>query len=176
MKRCLSTLILVPFAVSCFAADLKAEVEALNKKAEKLLKAKDLDGFAKMLKTHCAPDFKYCEEGMGGKPMTLQQMMDQMKMGYAMTDTVKSVSAKILTLNVTGNTAKGTTRHEMTSVMKGEKGKKGPVMVYIGKSTDMYKMIKGKWYMTSMSMKTEKMTLDGKPFDPSKMGGTPAGK
>jgi hypothetical protein len=49
--------------------------------------------------------------------------------------------------------------------------KKSHTMSFSGTSTNTYVKVKGKWLMSVMSWGKSTMMMDGKPMDPSKMGG-----
>lgn len=44
-------------------------------------------------------------------------------------------------------------------------------MAFQGTSNETFKKVNGKWLMASMDIKTDKMTMDGKPMPASAMGG-----
>ncbi|MBS1705247.1 MAG: nuclear transport factor 2 family protein [Armatimonadetes bacterium] len=168
MKRLSLVLAVASLAVASQAAStLRQDIESMNKKIAKTFMAKDMAAFEKLVKPWVTSDFKYIEEG---KTMNFKQMVDTMKQGYSMMGTITKVDTKILTLTEKGSTANEKSQHTMAWTSKGQDGK-SHAFAFVGTSTNTYKKVNGKWLLAVMSMKTDKMTMDGKAMDMSKMGG-----
>lgn len=153
--------------IASASSNLRAELTAMNKKVTAAMMKRDVAGFTKIVKGGITPDFKYMEDG---KEMSFDTMVDMMKQGMKLFTKMISAKAEIVSLSEKGNDATAITRHSTVSLMTGQ-DKKPHKMEFVGTSTDTYKMVKGKWLMSSMSMKTDKMLLDGKPMDMSMMPG-----
>lgn len=164
---------LAVLTVSAFADSVKADIEAANAKVCKLLKAKDIDGFAKFARPWITADFKHVENG---KSMTFDQMITEMKNGMGQLGKIRSVSTKIIKFKKTATMAYVTTQHSMMGETAPGPDKKVHVMGFVGTSEDVYRKEGGKWKMASMTWGKQTMTMDGKPFDPSKMHGAPGEK
>lgn len=148
-------------------ADLRSELESVNSKIVAAMKKRDADAFGKIVKAGVTKDFKYVENG---QTQTLDQMIEGMRMGFAMMTKVTKCEAKIKTLKETGNSGTATIWHSMAGDMKMEDGKTHK-MTFEGTSTNTFRKEGGKWKMSSMVWGKQTMKMDGKPFDPTKMGG-----
>jgi len=161
-------LIVVACGISVAQAEsLKATIETSNKLITDAMKSKDFAKLTKELKAVVTKDFAYSEDAQPGKPQTFDQMLANMKMGLGSMKKVTVASATLLTVKEKGSTATSTAKHTMGGLVGGP-DKKDHLMVYSGISTDVYVKQGGKWKMKSMAWKTTSMTMDGKPFDPSK--------
>ena len=147
---------------SCIASadSLKDQLSSMNSAVEKALLAKDLVAFDKVMKPLVAPNFKYIEDGRTSDYAT---MVAGMKMGLARMTKVTVASAKVLSYKSKGDSARVTAEHKMLGMVPGA-DKKQHALAYTGLSTEIYQQKNGKWLMVSMSMKTGKMTMDGKPI------------
>lgn len=166
MKALTSIVIGVCLAAGVQAGGLRSEIETMNAKVAKLMKAKDMDGFSKLLKPKVTSDFKHVESG---RSMGFDQMVTEMKQGFKMMEKITEVSTKIISLKETGNTATCKGQHVMKAVMKGT-DKVPHTMSFVGVSTDVYKKVNGVWKMASMTWSDQKMLMDGKPMDMSGAG------
>ena len=149
------------------AQSLKSTIESSNKRITDAMKAQDFAKLAQELKAVVTTDFVYSEDGQPGKPQTFDQMLANMKMGLSSMKKVTIANATFLTLKEKGNTATSTAKHTMGGMVPGP-DKKTHLLVYSGISTDVYVKQGSKWKMKSMAWKTTSMTMDGKPFDPTK--------
>lgn len=154
------------FVGQALAGSLKAEVESINKLTTESMRKTNIALFEKALKGRVTPDFKYSEDG--GKPIDYKMMVAQMKQGFSMYAKVVKVTAKTVKVTETGSQGQSVQKHLFDGYIK-SKDKKPHRMVFSGVSEQTYRKVKGKWMLASMNMKTERMTLDGKPMSmPSK--------
>ncbi|MBL8048311.1 MAG: nuclear transport factor 2 family protein [Chthonomonas sp.] len=165
MKRIIVSLTVCSIAALSLAGGLKDMVMATNNAVIKAIKAKDVAAFEKAVKPTVTKDFKYIEMG---RTMDYKTMVSNMKMGFQMMDKVEKAEVKLISCKESGN--KGTAVYvvDMVNTMMGE-DKKVHKIGFKGKSTDMYVKVNGKWMCKQMTWTEVVMTMDGKPFDPSKM-------
>jgi hypothetical protein len=163
------TVFAVALGVVCLASagNLRKDIESANKKIHAAFMKKDIGAFEKITREVTTSDFKYVENG---KTETYDDMIAGMKQSFAMMQKMKSADSKILNLSVHGDTGTCETRHRMVSISEGP-DHKAHTMVFSGVSKDGFRKESGEWKMSSMEWVKETMTMDGKPFDPSKMGG-----
>ncbi len=154
------TLVVLP-AVSFGEGSLRAQMEALNKPINSALMHRDMKAFEHAVKGCMTPDFKYIDDG--SKPMSMSRMVAGMKMGLAGYQKITKVETKVISVKEMGDSGRAVELHTMAGLMAGP-DKKPHKMVYVGTATETFRKVKGKWMMASMSMKTDKMTLDGKPM------------
>ncbi|AIE87919.1 nuclear transport factor 2 family protein [Fimbriimonas ginsengisoli] len=152
------------------AQSLRAQSEAMNKKIHAAMMKKDFAALGKIIKAGTTKDFVYMETGMKGPGQNFDQMMANMKMGFNTFQKITTVNSKIVSLKEKGNKAAGTTEHVMGGIMIGPDKKPHKVMM-LGKSQDSFVKVGTQWKMSKMVWTNGKMTMDGKPMDPSKMGG-----
>jgi hypothetical protein len=164
MKRL--TLIFASIALCAFAtADtLRSQIQAMDKTMHTVMMKRDINGFVKAVKSGITSDFKYSENG---REMSFDKMVDGMKQGFAMMSKMTRADAKLVSLKEKGNSATSMTSHHMAGVTMDAK-KKSHKMVFTGTSAETYRKENGKWLMSSMTWKDQKITLDGKPMP---MGG-----
>ena len=67
--------------VAISSADLKSEINSMNSKIHMAMKKGDMKTCSAIMKAGVTKDFKYIE---GGKTMTFDQMMEQMKASMSM--------------------------------------------------------------------------------------------
>lgn len=141
----------------------KAQWQGMYNQAEMLFDKKDADGIFRYM----APDFSMT---MMGQKMNTEQAKASMKQWFGM---MKDLHAKMTVTSVMSkaNMAMVTDSFHMSGHMMNPKTKKWSKYVDSGMETATWVRMGGKWMMKSLTMKGEKMTMDGKPFDPSKMGG-----
>ncbi len=128
---------------------------------------KDIEGFKKIVKGGVTPDFKYSE---GGPSMGFDEMVAGMKQGFAMYSKITKTTTKLVSVKEKGNDGTAVEKHTMVGMMMGP-DKKSHKVVFAGTSDETYKKVGKKWLMASMTMKTDKMTMDGKPMPMPQMGG-----
>jgi len=149
------------------SADLRSQIESMNRTIEHAMVRKDIKAFNKVMRNWVTPDFRYVEMG---RSMSYDDMVKQMGGGFAMTERVKSADSKILKIDMKGSHALVRSQHDMVSLLHGGPKEKAHVMRYHGISGDTYVRMNGKWKLAKMEWLTEKMTLDGRPFDPAQSG------
>ena len=156
----LSALAIAILGLCCIASadTLKDQLTAMNGAVEHALLAKDINAFDKVMKPIAAPNFKYIDEG---KTSDYKTMLAGMKMGVGQMTKVTVASVKLLSYKTKGNTGRVTAEHKMLGTVVGA-DKKSHALAYTGLSTEEYELKNGKWLMVSMSMKTVKMTMDGR--------------
>ncbi len=148
-------------------ADLRSDINAMNLKIGKAMVKGDMKALDAMFKPGMTKDFKYEE---GGKTMTYDQMMAQMKASMSAMKCTSAV-AKLVTLKEKGNMGTSTESHVMTGTMTGGPDKKLHKVSFSGMSTNTYVKVGKMWKMSKMSWGKSTMMMDGKPMDMSKMGG-----
>lgn len=157
-------------AVSSFAFDALSDFKAFLKKSEastaKAFANKDASYFEKVT----TPDFTYTS--FNGPKMNKKQAIAQMK---AQLSTAQSIKARFKSSNVAlrGNTATVDTINYFDMKISGPDGKPH-AMKLTSYSKETYRKVGAKWLLALIvETKAGKMTMDGKPFDPSAMGGPP---
>jgi hypothetical protein len=157
------TLGIALLGVICFAQadDAKAQIEAGNKVIHQAMMKKDLVALEKAFRASCTKDFVYMENG---QKQNFETMLNNMKMGISSMKKITKAGSKILTLKVKGNTAVGTTEHTMEGIMPPGDDKKEHKMGFGGVAEETYVKKGGKWMMSKMVWKSQKMTMDGKPM------------
>lgn len=148
-------------------ADLRSDINAMNGRIGSAMVKGDMKALDAMMKAGMTKDFKYIE---GGKTMTYDQMMVQMKASMSSMKCTSAV-AKLLTLKEKGNMATSTESHVMKGTMPPGADKKVHTMSFVGTSTNTYVKVGKDWKMSKMSWGKSTMMMDGKPMDMSKMGG-----
>lgn len=139
---------------------LRSQIESFDKPVADALKHKDIAAFAKLTKNAMTPDFKYSDDG--SKPMDYKTMVAGMKQGLGMYSKITDSWAKVVSVKEHGSTATAVEKHYMAGLTTG-RDKKPHKMAYEGTSIETFRKVHGVWKMSSMSMKTDKMTMDGKP-------------
>ena len=139
-------------------ASLKSEIESINKPLAAALVKRDVDGFKKIIQNHMTSDFIYTE---GDTTMNFGQMIGRIRQDYSTYITVANVSTQVISVKERGATGTAVERHFMEGTVKGP-DKKPHTTAYVGVSTETYRKVNGMWRMATMSVQTEKMTVDGK--------------
>ena len=147
-------------------ADLRSEITTMNTKICQMMMKGDMKSLDAMMKAGMTSNFQYVE---GGKTMTYAQMFEQMKASMSMMKCT-SATSKLASLKQNGKTATSVEKHMMAGTMTGP-DKKPHKMSFSGTSTNTYVLSGKMWKMSKMSWGESKMMMDGKPMDPSKMGG-----
>lgn len=150
---------IVLLAATAAHADLRSDATSLDKAVTAAMKKKDFPALEKAIRAGLAPNFVYME---GGQKQTTDEMISNMKMGLGAMKKLNTVATKVLSVKQSGNTGTVSTVHVMSGVTAGQ-DKKPHILSFTGMSQDTYVKIGGKWKMSKMVMKTQKMTLDGKP-------------
>lgn len=146
-------------------ATFKKWLNGFNKQAAAAYARKDASFFDKCT----TADFSYTD-AMGKKEDKKTSMM-HMKEMFAMSESVKA-GFKILGTSVKGNTATANFQGSFTIVSKpGEDGKKHKMDMTAFTIESYKKSGKGWLIQKIVETKPGKWLMDGKPFDPSKMGG-----
>lgn len=157
---------LVVASALAFAGDsLRSAILVVGKPIERALMHKDVAAFAKAVRPNVTDDFTYSDAG--GKPMDFDTMVQEMKQSLSAYTKITLATSRIVSVKQKGDTGAAVERHEMKGYTLGPDKKKHN-LVFIGTSTESYKKVGGKWLMSSMVMKTDKLTMDGKPMS---MGG-----
>jgi len=164
----LSTILVVGvlgLASQAARADDSAEIKALYAKLTAAMTMKNVNAVMAL----AAPGFTMVEPD--GKVLNAQQARALMNQEFKSMGAVKSLSISPTAIKVSGRTAKVKTKFSGAMSMVDAKGEMGPIgkshtlsMSGIGTNT-LVKTSKG-WLFKSTSSKTEKMMLDGKPFNP----------
>jgi hypothetical protein len=160
MKLSAVSLAFASLCCICSADSFHDQLKSMNADVEKALLAKDINAFDKAMKPHVAANFKYIEDG---RESNYQTMVAGMRAGVGAMSKVTVAAVKVLSVKVKGGTARVTGEHKLLGTMAGP-DKKQHAMAYSGLSTEQYQLTSGKWLLVTMSMKTAKMTMDGKPM------------
>ena len=94
-------------------------------------------------------------------------MVSGIRMGLSAYTKMTQVSMTVLSAKERGDKGSVVERQMMDGIVMGP-DKKAHKMSYVGLSTETYRKVNGQWKMATMSVKTDKMTMDGKPVP---MGG-----
>jgi ketosteroid isomerase-like protein len=156
------------------SADDKKDIEALYAKLGKHIKANDPDAITSLE----TPDFK--AKGRDGKMQDGKQLAAQMKQESA-GNKMKKFDIKVTKMTIRGKAASVDTSFDAVSEMVDAAGAMGPKgkkhkMAMTGTVHNELAKTKDGWKFKSMEEKGGTMKMDGKPFDPSKMGGAPPKK
>jgi len=153
-------------ATLAHADSLRSSIEKGDKAVSKASLAKDMVALEKALRAYMAPGFVYSE---GGKKQTVDEMISGMKMGIGGFKKVTVSESKIISLKEKGSTATAVMTRAMGGVMTGP-DKKEHTMVYSGTTDETFVKLNGKWLSKSMTWRSSKVTMDGKPMGPSGAG------
>jgi hypothetical protein len=150
------------------ADPLRAQIESSDRKIHACFMRKDADGFAKLVESNVAPGFRHIENG---RSIDFKTMVSMVKQSFAMFKKVTRSDTVLISLKEKGDRAVAVTSHVMAGTVSGP-DHKPHTMSFSGRTTDTYVKKGGKWLLSSMDWgSSSKMTMDGKPFDPTKMGG-----
>src|SRR5688572_17601366 len=157
------------FTVSPATADTKSDIQKVYNKLCAAMKKGDM----KTLMASGTSDFKMKEMGVTKNAEEVRKEMQGMfASGFKINKcvmTVKSVKLK-------GNTATVKTVSHTDALMPGGPGGKKMHMVGDGVSRDILVKTRQGWKFKFAETLSNKMTMDGKPFDPSMMAPPPAKK
>lgn len=162
----LGVLVCVAGLNSVARADDKKEIDALYNKVQKAMIAKDL----KTIMASGTKDFTYTE---AGKTMSGEQISSQMQQQFSMTVGTPKSKFTITSCVVKGKTASVECSNFTEMQIKLGDSKPHTLVSNSKEKDSLVKTDKG-WLMKAVNVTSDKMTLDGKPFDPSKP--PPAGK
>jgi hypothetical protein len=149
------------------AESLKSFADRLNKQMVSAMLKKDMNAVEKILKANLTKDFKYTEDN---RTMDMKTMFEQMKMGLGSMNKITRVVAKGSNFKEKGNSGSCKATHMFEGTMMGP-DKKTHKMTMSGDTVETYVKVGGKWKMKTMVWSNSKMLMDGKPMDPSMMGG-----
>ena len=141
-------------------ADLRSDIESMNKKVHAAMMKRDIDAFVKIVKPRVTSDFKHVENG---QTTNFDQMVGTMKTSFQSMGKITKSTSKVLTLKVKGNVGTTTEHHLMSGEISGE-DKKKHVLTFSGTTTNTYRKEGGVWKMSVMKWTTQKMLMDGKPM------------
>lgn len=146
-------------------SEFKAFMMKMQSRVERAFAQKDWRFFESI----STPDFTYRERG---RTTTRKQSMEQMKQGFAACESM-SGKFKLLSSRVSGNTATAMlSGHFVMKLKPTKKGQKGSVMTSDMWTKETWVRSGNTWKIKKIEeVKPSKMTMDGKPVDPSKMGG-----
>ena len=146
-------------------ADDKSDIKALYPKVAALFMKKDVEGIMRI----GTSDFKMKQMGQTMDAKTVKGMLQQQ---FA-TVTMKASVMKPTSIKVSGNKAVVLSDSKTSMVSKGPDGKSHTI-VSVGKGRDTLVKTKAGWKFSMVESLSEKMTMDGKPFDPRMMA--PSGR
>ncbi|HEY3782297.1 MAG TPA: nuclear transport factor 2 family protein [Fimbriimonadaceae bacterium] len=142
---------------------LKTEANKMNSEVAHAFMHKDMDAFEKITRAHVTSDFKHVEMG---KTQTYDEMLAEMKQSFGSIKKLTSCTAVTSHVMVHGDTGTSITNHRMVGVIVGPDNKDHK-MVMTGATKDTYRKEGGMWKLSEMNWTSQKMTLDGKPYNPS---------
>lgn len=143
---------------------LRRTITTVDAKVCKAFMKLDLAGFEKATRSVVTSDFRDIEMA---KPMTYDEMLNTMKQSFGMISKMTSATMKIESVRAKGSVAKVAMVQRMRGTMVGP-DKKTHKMTFTARTIDTWKKDGKSWKLAEMNWKSQKMTMDGKPFDPSK--------
>lgn len=163
------TIVGLVLACAAFAGDQSAELKAyLTKRMPEMDKAfatKDV----KFFESSSTPDFTYTD--ITGQTAKKKASIDSLKMMFS---TASNIKCKSTILSVKAANDKGTVKASQDFSCDMKLGdQKTHKMTMKSTYTETWKKVKGMWLVSSIKEDKATMTLDGKPFDPTK--GMPGG-
>ena len=163
-----STLIDAALAATVFAFDALSDFKtAVNKMLPQVAKAFEKEDL-KYFESTSTPDFTYVMAD--GTKMEKKAAMGQMKQMFASADHIKAKLGASKHM-VKGTTAACDVEGHYSMTMKTPDGKSHK-MTTSEWTRATFRKVGAKWMMSQMKeTKPSQMMMDGKPFDPSKMGG-----
>ena len=168
MKRTLPIAICFVLTLGIASAQsLKKAIHRMNVDVTRALKNKDMAKFEKITRPNVTSDFKHIDMG---KTQSYDEMLTDIKQSFGMIQKFTSASATTNKIRINGDTATSVSHHRMAGIMMGPDNKKHR-MLMVGATHDTYRKEDGKWKLAVMEWFNEKMTLDGKPFNPAAMSG-----
>jgi hypothetical protein len=147
------------------ADDLKTFLNKESGNLERALLKGDMSYFDRM----STPDFTMTEMGRTSDKKTSLKEMEQMNKMFKMT----KVKVRLLSLTTKGDTGIAkTSMHAEMDMMPAKKGDKVHKLVSDAIYDETWVRVGNTWKLKKIVAPTPaKMTMDGKPFDPSKLGG-----
>jgi uncharacterized protein DUF4440 len=152
----------------CFAGSLRSQIQASEKPIARAMMHRDIGMFKRAVKGGMTDDFQYIDDG--GAPMGFDKMVEGIRQTYAMMTKVTRATSKVILVQQSGDKGSAVEKHFMEGMIRGE-DKKLHKMLFVGTSTETYRKEHGRWKMASMSMKTDKMLMDGHPVSMAGAGG-----
>lgn len=163
----LAALALVTAAFADETADFKKEYMASIPKTVAAFKNKDISYFEKM----STKDFTYVAKVEGTQDK--KTAMAGLKQMFGMSKSIV-YKPKVLKVSAKGNSAVVSLEETFDTVIDMGDGK-AHKMVAVGWADEHFRKEGGKWMLCKIvEPKAGKSTMDGKPFDPSKMAPPPA--
>ena len=162
VATCLS-LAVVGLAVADATSDFKKWYMAGLPTMIRAMEHKDFAFFDKV----ATPDFTMT---MNGTTQKRAEALSGLKMSFDMSDKIK-YKYKPTTFSVKGGIATVTGFQSGKMSMKPGADKKKHVMVVSSKTVECWRKSGKSWMIFSITETNSKMTMDGKPMDPSMMGG-----
>lgn len=166
---CLSVLALaaalLTFGTSTARADDRADIEALYAKISAAMKAKN----TKAIYALGTSDFVTKEQGVTMNAKDSAKMMEEQ---FKSMKKIHQCTMKASKITIKGTNAVVINDSTFDATTSGPDGKSHK-MVMIGSSKDTLVKTKKGWLFKSVEMLTAKMTMDGKPYNPS---GAPTAK
>ena len=174
MKLTVKCLLLSLLITAATAASLTQDEAAVKKYIQggmdeysAMFKKKDAAGVERVIRKYFASS--YFEVDPKGNKTTVQDVIDHTKMNIGMTKSVESFSVTVKSVKLSGNTA--TTSESMRGVLvivSPMDPKKTAKLGIDSTWTTTYTKTGNKWMATQGKILTQKMTLNGKPWDPTK--------
>lgn len=171
MKRVLMPLAAAAlfFTVAPAAADTKSDIQKLYNKLCTAFKNGDM----KLLMSTAAPGFKMKQQG---QTMNAEQARAHMEAMFKSGVKINRCTMKVESIKLKGNTATVKALSHTDALMPGPPGGKKMRMVSDGVSRDILVKTPQGWKFKFAETVSEKMTMDGRPFDPSMMAPPPTKK
>jgi len=142
-------------------ADLKAELNASNKKLDAAMRAKDLKGLESLMRRSVSSDFKFFQDG---KSQDFKTFIGNLTMSIAMMESVTVASTRVLGLTVDGAKGSSQVEHTLAGTMK-TPDKKVHSTRWVGVFAESYRKVGGRWKTVKISTTSQKYWMDGKPVN-----------
>jgi len=160
MMRAAAAMLCLVAICSIARADDAKEIAALYAKVDKAMVGKDVKG----IMSAGVQGFTYTE---AGRTMTGDQIIAQMQQEFQVTVGKPVSKTTIVTCKIKGTTASVTTTGYAELSMNLPDGKVHKMTSVTKTSDTLVKTAKG-WFVKNINVTSNKLTLDGKPFDPNK--------
>jgi hypothetical protein len=151
-----SVLALASYAAA--STDAKKIMEELNRDSNKAMLSKDFGYFDRT----ATPDFTSTQNG---HTQNRKQSLAGIQQMFAMVKTITKVHSTVTSATMNGKTITATTESEMTAKVAAAKGK---LITVVDRSIDkeVWVMTPSGWKIKSVITLSDKMTANGKPFNP----------